>query len=691
MVESKARWMAWSIAGLSALLLMAGIVLGALAMIGAGAPVGLLSHQLTVPVSGVVFAGLGGLVLSRHPRHPIAWMLAGLGLLSGIEMLNIGCLAYRSLMAPGEVIPAPAWSHWLAQWIWSPRSLIPITFLLLLFPDGRLPSVRWRPVAWATAVGIVVSTAVSAFLPDSWEGMGGIVWNPFGVESPFWGPLRALSASLLTVGFLGCFASVFLRFRRSSGVARQQMKWMVFALGLWLFLLGVEGALFLVVSDSRLAAELGFSVQNLATIGIAIAVSIAVLRYRLYDIDLLINRTLVYGALSIGVVGVYVLLVSGIGSFLQSKGSVALPLLATAMVAVLFDPLRRRLQRGVNRLLYGERDEPLAVLRRLGERLEGSGTPEEVLPAIVETVVGALKLPCGEIMLQRGGTLERVARQGAGGYERVSFPIHYQGQSIGYLSVSARAPGEPLTDSDRGLLRQIARQAGPAARAVQLTQDLRQSRARLVTTREEERRRLRRDLHDGIGPVLASQGLKLAAVRHFLDSDPSSARKLLDELAAQNEATVGQIRRLVYALRPPELDELGLAGAVQDFAAGLNLDSASGAWMQIQVQAPNGDPLRLPAAVEVAAYRITTEALTNVTRHASARHCTVTFEVQRNGGGREFSVEVSDDGIGFSDDVKGGIGLNSMRERAEELQGEFTLESEPSRGTRIVARFPLLD
>jgi signal transduction histidine kinase len=271
----------------------------------------------------------------------------------------------------------------------------------------------------------------------------------------------------------------------------------------------------------------------------------------------------------------------------------------------------------------------------------------------------------------------------------IRFPIHYQGQTIGYLNVTSRGPGESFGEADEGLLQQIAWQAGPVAQAVQLTRDLRQSRARLVTAREEERRRLRRDLHDGLGPVLASQGLKIAAVSHLLDADPERARKFLDELASQNEATVGEIRRLVYALRPPELDELGLAGALRDYAAGLNGSSAAARHLQVIIQLPGEKLPELPAAIEVAAYRIATEALTNVTRHSMAHHCTVAFTLEENGSGKILQLRIVDDGIGLSKRLKAGVGLNSMRERAEEVGGTFTIESAPQTGTRVVVRFPL--
>jgi signal transduction histidine kinase len=441
-------------------------------------------------------------------------------------------------------------------------------------------------------------------------------------------------------------------------------------------------------SGTALAMGVGLSLISVPSM--VIAVAIAIFKYRLYDIDLLINRTLVYGALSLIVVGLYALVVGGMSMLFQTRVNLIIALVGTGLVAVLFNPLRQRLQLSVNRLLYGERDEPLSVLRRLGERLEGSSTPEDTLPAIVETIAQALKLPYAEITLQREKEFERAAWIGKHTNGKVPFPILYQGETIGYLSVSPRGPGESLTKMDKELLRQIARQAGPVSQAVQLTRDLRRSRARLVTAREEERRRLRRDLHDGLGPVLASQGLKIAAVSYLVESDPKRAQVLLDELASQNEATVSEIRRLVYALRPPELDELGLVGAVRDYADGLDLKSGNGTHLRLNVQPPDGELLGLPAAVEVAAYRIATEALTNVTRHARAHHCTVDFKMDTNGDEKVLLMEIADDGVGFQNNGRTGVGLNSMRERAEEVRGELHIESAQHRGTRVVASFPLI-
>jgi len=240
---------------------------------------------------------------------------------------------------------------------------------------------------------------------------------------------------------------------------------------------------------------------------------------------------------------------------------------------------------------------------------------------------------------------------------------------------------------DRHLLENIAHQAGMAIHAVNLTADLQRSRQHLVTAREEERRRLRRDLHDGLGPNLASQGLKLAAVKQLLEKDPASAIPLLEQVMTQNQSTVEDVRRLVYGLRPPALDELGLVAAIRDHVAGMDGEAS----LQIEITEPVGGLPSLSAAVEVAAYRIVLEALTNVIRHAQARHCAIRFSPSQNGSKAILQIEIIDDGIGLPHDLRAGVGLRSMRERAEEVGGILTIEPVMNGGTHIRARLPLID
>jgi signal transduction histidine kinase len=676
--------LAWLLALVASISAIAAFLMGVYFVLPAGDSIVLILAQLLGLVMTIAYAILGALVAARQPRNPIGWIFLAVGWLNALEGIFAVYEAYGPMVGASGYVPA------IGHHLWIPDTLLPTVFVFLLFPDGHLISPRWRVVLWSAALGLAGIIFGLALHPGPVPSFD-IEANPDGIPALAVGLdfVLQLARLLLWIGILGSIAAFVIRFRRSQGIGRQQMKWLGYAFGLFLLAIVWGTLTWSLWSDNPLLTDFSDGLTNLSVLGIAVATSIAILRYRLYDIDLLINRTLVYGALSAGVVIIYALVVGGTGVLFQSSGNLAVVLIATGLVAVLFNPLRQRLQRAVNRLLYGERDEPFSVLRRLGQRLESSGTPEDVLPAIVETVCQALKLPYAEITLRQGEGFERAARYGMEANEMTPFPIQYQGETIGYLNVAPRGPGELFNESDSGLLRQIALQAGPVARTVQLTRDLRQSRARLVTAREEERRRLRRDLHDGLGPVLASQGLKIAAVSHLLDSDPRRAQQLLDELASQNEATVSEIRRLVYALRPPELDELGLAGAIRDYAAGLNGSAVEATCFQANVQQLEMGLPGLPAAVEVAAYRIATEALTNVTRHARASHCTISITLEKKRIGKVLQLEIMDDGVGLSGDGKVGVGLNSMRERAEEVGGTFQIKSAPEKGTTVLARFPL--
>jgi signal transduction histidine kinase len=328
--------------------------------------------------------------------------------------------------------------------------------------------------------------------------------------------------------------------------------------------------------------------------------------------------------------------------------------------------------------MYGERDEPYTVLSRLGQRLETTLAPDAVLPAVVRTVAEALKLPYAAIEVERNDGFEAAAVTGRPVDDPLRLPLVYGGETVGRLVLGPRARGEAFAPADRRLLDDLAHQIGAAVHAARLTADLQRSRERLVTAREEERRRLRRDLHDGLGPQLAAQTLKVGSARTLYPRDPTVADALLSELEADMEAALSDIRRLVYDLRPPALDELGLAGAIREVA-----EQYGAKGPRISVHAPE-HPSALPAAVEVAAYRIAQEALTNVVRHAEARVCLVRLSLDDG-----LELEVTDDGVGLPKERRAGVGLCSMRERAEELGGTCMVGPGPSKGTRVLARLPL--
>jgi two-component system NarL family sensor kinase len=331
-------------------------------------------------------------------------------------------------------------------------------------------------------------------------------------------------------------------------------------------------------------------------------------------------------------------------------------------------------------MLYGQRDEPYVVLSQLGRRLETVLESEAVLPAIVDTVREALRVPYVALEVQSADGERIAAESGARSPVALRIALPHQSERIGSLLVAVRAPGEALGPADQQLLEDVARQAGTAVHAVGLTSELQGARERLVAAREEERRRLRRDLHDGFGPRLASLGLQLAALRNTLAADPELQERV-ESLKRQTQEAVDDVRQLVDGLRPPALDELGLVGAVEQFAFRY---SGHACGVQVCVEVPTALPA-LPAAVEVAAYRIITETLTNVVRHAQATSCQVRVGV----GGDSLDVDVLDDGRGLRSADHAGTGLLSMRERAEELGGTLLIESVPAGGTCIRAHLPV--
>ena len=495
-------------------------------------------------------------------------------------------------------------------------------------------------------------------------------------------PPPLFAAELLLVFGSTLAVQVYRYLRVADPEQRQQTKWVLFG-----FALGVSTIIVEVLLN---VAFPGYGAQGsqllegtwvaLLFTPIPLSIGIAVLKYRLWDIDPIINRTLVYGALTAIVVAIYVLVVVYLGAVFRTGGSLAVSLVATGIVAVLFAPLRDRLQKAANRLMYGERDDPYGVLARLGQRLQATDAPEAVLPTIVETAAGALKLPYAEIALKRGdGSFETVAGYGGSAAgEPLVLPLTYGTETIGRLILFPRAPGEPFDPADKRLLDVLARHAEAAAYAVRLTADLQRSRERLVNAREEERRRLRRDLHDGLGPQLATLTLKLDAARNLLAREPGAADALLARLKAQTQSAISDIRRLAYTLRPPALDEMGLIPAIREGAA-----TYGHSGLNVSVEAPEELP-PLPAAVEVAAYRIVQEALTNVARHARARACRVRISVDE-----DLKLEITDDGVGLPEDRRAGVGLSSMRERAAELGGTCVVGPGPTGGTRVFARLPL--
>ncbi len=602
----------------------------------------------------------------------------GFALLAAFALVMFN-LSYPGLSATTLALSYPALNLPVA--LISALGLTAFTLFFLLFPNGRLIP-RWT----ALVIPLVIAQAISIVAPPA-SPLSSTTWPE---------PLNAL----LAVAVYGTiiFSQVYRYRRAPTAIERQQTKWVAFAIITVTFCFVVAGAIFTLVfpqaSQPDNPAYLTSLVYPLFLLLIPLSVGFATLRYRLWDIDLVIRRTVVYGLLTAFVVGVYVVIVGYLGALFRTNANLLISLIATGVVAVLFQPLRGLLQRSVSRLLYGQRDEPYVVLAGLGQRLHTTLAPDEILPTIVTTLRETLKLSFVAIEARQGAAFVRAATAGEPPTnEPLRLPLKYQSEVVGALLIAPRGRDDALTSADLRLLDDLTQQIGAAVHTARLTsdlqaltQDLRRSREHLVTAREEERRRLRRDLHDGLGPMLSAIILKVGLARTLNRRDAEAADALLGQLEIEIESVIGDIRRLVYNLRPPALDELGLIGAIREFVARVSLEAASDdATLTLTVDAPEALP-RLSAAVEVATYRIAQEAVTNVVRHAQARTCCVRLRV--NGA---LEIAVSDDGVGIGAAERAGVGLASMRERAEELKGALTIATAQPHGTRIIARLPLAE
>ena len=489
-----------------------------------------------------------------------------------------------------------------------------------------------------------------------------------------WGPLSLLPT---IATFLASPLILAVRWRRADLAERRLLRGFGAVLGLII----VSDLIIWVIPEALgYPPLLPWTIAAITGLPFPIVIAASILRHRAFDLDVVVRRSVVYGGLTVLVVAIYAVAAGVLGAILGTSSPFATSLLATGVAALVALPLRDVLHRAASRLVYGDRDDPVRAIRRLGERLELTVDPASMPRVVVDAIADALRLPYVGLELGVGPSGRLVAERGVRPAGVIERPLVYGAAPIGRLVVAPHGPADPLSASDLRLLDDLGRQVGVAAHAALLTEDLRASRERLVATREEERRRLRRDLHDGLGPTLAAIGMRAGAAETRLAGDPEAAARLLAELQAEIATAVGDVRRLVDGLRPPAIDEVGLVGALR--LAADRLDSPGAPTLDVAADGPLPE---LPAAVEVAAYRIGTEAMTNAVRHAGAARCSL-----RLVGGSDLTLVVEDDGRGVGADRGTGVGLSSMQERAAELGGELRLEARPGGGTRVIARLPLL-
>jgi signal transduction histidine kinase len=692
---STLAWPLWALAvGLAAAALVFSILNRKTDVAGADA---LLLTTLFVAVT-IVLVTAGALVASRRPKNPIGWIFVGAGVSLALTGFAEGYGVYALFTDPGS-LPRGDVMAWVWAWVGIPPLFATPALLFLLFPDGRPLGPRWWPVVWLTGVttGAVAFDAALSPGPLGDPPFDEVV-NPFGVEGGGGDVLAALSLLGwlgMVVSILAAATSMVLRLRRSRGLERQQLKWVASAAALFVLACLVGVPSYFAGLDT-----FGGLIIVAAFMAIPIAAGYAILRHRLYDVDLVINRALVFGALAAFITAVYVGIVVGVSALIGRAGdpNIALSILATAIVAVAFQPARVRAQRLANRLVYGKRATPYEVLAEFSEQAASTLATEEVLPNVARTVGEGTGAERSDVWVRSGSELRLAASwPGFAPYapRRITLdngklpdslsiegavPVRHQNELLGALSV-VKARGEALSVAEQKLLADLASQAGLVLRNVGLTaellarlDELTASRQRLVSAQDEERRRLERNLHDGAQQHLVALKVKLNLAARQTE-DPQLKDKLIS-LQADTDEAVEALRELSRGIYPPLLAEQGLAAALEA--------QARKSPVAVRVEAA-GDLDRYPQDVEAAVYFCCLEALQNVAKYADAS--TVVVRLFEADGKLCFAI--SDDGAGFDPEATPrGSGIQNMIDRVEAFAGRLEVTSSPGVGTSVRGELP---
>ena len=667
-----------------------------------------LFYDVTFCVFAVGSTIAGVVILVRQRRNVIGWLLLAVPLWAAFGFVAGDYATYALVTAPGA-LPFGRAAAWVDRWAIAPTLSIPI-LLFLLFPDGRVPSRRWRPVLWLACAAPALTALLFALTPGRMTGAFAQlkpvrVINPTGIPGAG-GVIPVLSgvtglASLLAAILAG--ASLVARFRNRRGDERQQIKWLAFVGATFLAELVLTLSVSFSVGESAAGpfGNLMFSVMLLTLgLGIPAACAVAILKYRLYDIDVVISKAVVYAMLAAFITAVYVLVVVGAGALAGSAGrpGLALPILATALVAVMFQPVRERAQRLANRLVYGRRATPYQALAQLSERVADSYASEDLLPTMARIVAEATGASRADVWLRDGDGLRAAASWPAGAGPRPvialaggglpavtadgdrMIPVRHDGELLGALSVTKKR-GDAFTPTEDRLIGNLATQAGLVLRNVGLTEQLKArlaelaaSRERLVTTQDRERQRLERDLRNGAQQALAGLAGKFGEAAQALDQDEAQAKELLNEVTSEIAGALASLRELARGIYPPLLADMGIAAALDA--------QARKAPIPVFVKADGIG--RYPQEIEAGVYFCVLEALHNLARHADAR---ASVRLSLSDGDLRF--EVTDDGQGPEPGTgrpgtgRCGADLQAMADRIDALGGEILIDSGPGRGTRI--------
>ncbi|MGH2658617.1 MAG: histidine kinase [Actinomycetota bacterium] len=674
---------AWGSTALYAVLISTGLTLQAVSRVPED-PVGGMPWLAVTSVAFLASSVIGSLIAFRRPSNPIGWIVCGLALVWAIEHFAFGYAAYALVAHPGS-LPAGMPMALLSTTIFFVAEF-GIVLLFLLFPSGRLPSPRWRVVVWTALGALTVLLSLTPFDPDAVENLG--LENPWGARGVF----AAVGLPVFLIAFLAQFAiliasavSLIVRVRAAHGEERQQLKWLVYAASFLPIGFG-----FVFFGSGTTPHAIGIVFLAFALIGFPVACAVAIFRYRLYDIDPVINRTVVFGALAAFITAVYVVVVVGLGQLLGTRGepNVGLSILATVVVAVAFQPVRERVQRFANKLVYGRKATPYEVLSAFVSRMGGTYDSEELLPRMARILAEGTGAARAEVWL----TVEDVMRRATAwpeappserlrveGGEIPAFPgstkaapVAHQGELLGALTIT-KPQGEPLTPAEDKLLLDLASQAGLVLRNVRLIEDLKASRQRLATAQDAERRRLERNIHDGAQQRLVALAVKFQLLERIAVGDAD--KEALARLHSETTDTLSELRDLARGIYPPLLAERGLVAALEA--------QAHRAAVPVEIEADGIE--RYPQEAEAAAYFCCLEALQNAAKYANAGW--VVVRLSHADGSLAFIVE--DGGVGFDPaSTPRGSGLQNMADRVEALGGLLEVRSAPGEGTVVSGHVP---
>jgi signal transduction histidine kinase len=621
--------------------------------------------NLAVPVVGLVLA-------SRRPANRVGWLFLVAGLALGLSAFSEQYGLRALVVAPGSW-PAGRAFAWLSDWIFV-IPLTMLTFLFLLFPTGRLRSRRWRPAAWFAAGTLTLTLpAWSVYATRFWS-------HPFSPAAHAAPPVLAALGFLSLAALVVSVVAVVVRFARSAGEERLQLKWFAAAASLVV-------ATF--IASNLISSAVVSVLQNLAFLCLWVAIGIAVLKYRLYEIDIVISKAVMYGSLAVFITAVYLGLVVGVGTLAGGRDSPLLAALAAAVVAVAFQPVRQWAGRLANRVVYGRRATPYQVLSDFARRIGGTYASEDVLPEMAHIVAAGTGARQVVVWLRVDGELHPEASSDGrpdpaplpvNGHEMpspphtdLSVPVVHQGDLLGAISI--RMPkGEPLRPAGQQLVADVASQAGLVLSNAGLIEDLRASRQRLVTAQDEARRRLERNIHDGAQQDLVALAIKLRLAATTVDEDP--ARQILGELQADAAQALENLRDLARGIYPPLLADLGLASALDA--------QARKSSVPVTVEADGTG--RFSQDTEAAVYFCCLEALQNISKYAGATQARICLQMQN--GTLRFTV--SDDGAGYdARHTPLGSGQRNMADRLAALGGRLEVRSAPRQGTTITGHLPV--